>query len=185
MKILQLLRNQCGVVSFPPELVHFPVSALLQPGKPFFVPGFSADWEARPIVALRVCRLGKNIDERFASRYIDAIAPGVRFIPVDLDSRPDLQGLVTTIDSSVAIGPWQPLPEIDSPVALGWLGSEIPLNLRELRIPSVVATLSSFMMLQMGDVILPCAFPVGCPVKENDEVSVRLSSSEPFKVRIK
>lgn len=185
MKILQLLRNQCGAVSFPPELVHFPASTLLQPGKPFFVPGFSAEWEARPIVALRVCRLGKNIDERFASRYIDAIAPGVRFIPVDLDSRPELQGLVTTIDSSVAIGPWQPLPEIDSEVALGWRGAEITFTLRQLRIPAVVAALSSFMMLQMGDVILPCTFPVGCPVKENDEINVRLSASEAYTVRIK
>ena len=59
-------------------------SALLKPGRPFFVPDDMGriDYEAELVI--RICRLGKNIPERFAHRYYDAVTVGIDFTARDM-----------------------------------------------------------------------------------------------------
>ena len=59
-------------------------SSLLVNRKPFFVPDWSDDVRMTPCVVLRVSRMGKNIASRFASRYYDAVAPGLNMQAADL-----------------------------------------------------------------------------------------------------
>ena len=88
-------------------------SALLNQGKPFFVPDWSEriDYEAELVV--RICRLGKSIPERFAHRYYDAVTVGIDFTARDLQQRAKERGLPWTIckgfDGSAVIGEWIPL----------------------------------------------------------------------------
>lgn len=85
-------------------------SALLTRGKPFFVPDFMGriDYEAEVVV--RICRLGKNIPERFAHRYYDALTVGIDFTARDMQRRASEAGQPWTIckgfDGSAAIGEW-------------------------------------------------------------------------------
>jgi 2-keto-4-pentenoate hydratase/2-oxohepta-3-ene-1,7-dioic acid hydratase (catechol pathway) len=85
-------------------------SALLKPGKPFFVPDHLGriDYEAEVVV--RICRLGKNIPVRFAHRYYDALTVGIDFTARDLQRRASEAGQPWTIckgfDGSAAIGEW-------------------------------------------------------------------------------
>ena len=62
-------------------------SALLKPGKPFFVPDDMGriDYEAEVVV--RICRLSKNIAERFAHRYYDAVTVGLDLTARDMQRR--------------------------------------------------------------------------------------------------
>ena len=64
-----------GTLKRPDEPVIFTKadSALLKPGRPFFVPDDMGriDYEAEVVV--RICRLGKSIPTRFAHRYYDAL----------------------------------------------------------------------------------------------------------------
>ncbi len=54
-----------------------PDSALLVNEKPFFLPMFSSEIVFRPCLVVRVNRLGRNVEERFASRYYDAWTVGM------------------------------------------------------------------------------------------------------------
>ena len=85
-------------------------SALLKPGRPFFVPDDMGriDYEAELVI--RICRLGKNIPERFAHRYYDAVTVGIDFTARDMQRQASEAGLPWTIckgfDGSAAIGEW-------------------------------------------------------------------------------
>ncbi|MCH5301931.1 MAG: fumarylacetoacetate hydrolase family protein [Prevotella sp.] len=85
-------------------------SALLKPGKPFFVPDDMGriDYEAEVVV--RICRLGKTISPRFAHRYYDAVTVGIDFTARDMQRRASQNGQPWTIckgfDGSAAIGEW-------------------------------------------------------------------------------
>ena len=90
-------------------------SAMLIPGKPFFIPDHLGriDYEAELVV--RICRLGKNISERFAHRYYDAVTVGIDFTARELQQQASRNGLPWTIakgfDGSAAIGEWVPISE--------------------------------------------------------------------------
>ena len=64
-------KEEMNRMDVPQEPVLFmkPDSALLKSNKPFFIPDFSERVEYETEIIIRICRLGKNISERFASRY--------------------------------------------------------------------------------------------------------------------
>ncbi len=68
-------------------------SSLLKDGKPFFIPDFSSEvhYETE-IVASTIDRLGKNIAERFAHRYIMRLRVGIDFTARDLQNKLRAQG---------------------------------------------------------------------------------------------
>ena len=83
-------------------------SSLLKSGKPFFVPDFMGriDYEAELVI--RICRLGKNIPQRFAHRYYDAVTVGIDFTARELQQKLRSEGkpweLCKGFDGSAAIG---------------------------------------------------------------------------------
>lgn len=58
-------------------------SSLLVNRKPFFVPEWSGDVRMTPCRVVRISRLGKNIQTRFAPRYYDAVACGLNLQAAD------------------------------------------------------------------------------------------------------
>lgn len=85
-------------------------SCLLVNRKPFFTPDGTTDIRMTPCVVLRVSRLGKSIDRRFAERYYDAVAPGIDFVDqAQLDAaRQNRTSWTKAIDFdySLAVGEW-------------------------------------------------------------------------------
>ena len=53
------------------EIDVIPDSAIQKSGKPFFVPDFASRFQFSAAAAVHVCRLGKNIAQRFANRYYE------------------------------------------------------------------------------------------------------------------
>ena len=88
-------------------------SALLKPGRPFFVPDDMGRIDYESELVIRICRLGKNIPERFAHRYYDAVTVGIDFTARDMQRQASEAGLPWTIckgfDCSAAIGEWLPV----------------------------------------------------------------------------
>ena len=71
-----------GTLKRPDEPVIFTKadSAILNQGKPFFIPDHLGRIDYETEIVVRICRLGKNIPERFAHRYYDALtvdSPGL------------------------------------------------------------------------------------------------------------
>ena len=96
--------------NLPKEPVIFmkPDSALLKDSKPFFIPDFSRQVDYETELVVRINRLGKNIAERFAHRYYDAVTVGIDFTARDLQRRFREEGkpweLCKGFDNSAVIG---------------------------------------------------------------------------------
>lgn len=88
-------------------------SAILQGGNPYFVPDFASRFEARTALAVRIGKLGKGIASRFASRYVDSVAPAVVMVAADrLDSLREAGLPWTTAvsyDRGLALGKLRPM----------------------------------------------------------------------------
>lgn len=139
-------------------------SALLNQGKPFFVPDWSerVDYEAELVV--RICRLGKGIPQRFAHRYYDAVTVGIDFTARDMQQQARGEGLPWTIckgfDGSAVVGQFVPIPPVTEN---GGLRFRLDVNGQTVQqgnsadmlysVDELIAYLSRFFTLRTGDLI--------------------------------
>ncbi len=100
MKIICIGRNYSEHVrelnnELPDEPVIFmkPDSALLRNNEAFYIPDFSQDVHYECELIVRINRLGKNIEPRFANRYYDEIGLGIDFTARDLQNKLKAKGL--------------------------------------------------------------------------------------------
>ena len=100
MKIFGIGRNYAAHIEElnnerPDEPVIFtkPETALLTRNRPFYYPGFSSDIHFEVEILLKICKVGKNIDQKFAYTYYDEIGIGIDFTARDLQSKAKEKGL--------------------------------------------------------------------------------------------
>uniref|UniRef100_A0AB33JAC7 Fumarylacetoacetate hydrolase family protein n=1 Tax=Prevotella sp. GTC17260 TaxID=3236796 RepID=A0AB33JAC7_9BACT len=171
-------------------------SALLKNGKPFFIPDFMGriDYEAELVV--RICKLGKNISQRFAYRYYDALTVGIDFTARELQKKLRDAGQ-----------PWEICKGFDGSAALGeWVEKDKFLNVQQLRfhldingetvqegyagdmlfqIDELVSYISRYFTLKTGD-LLYTGTPVGVgPVHINDCLEGYLEERKVLELRCK
>jgi len=102
----------------PDEPVIFmkPKSALLQAHTPFYYPEFTNELHYECELVLRVSKNGKYIQERFASKYYDAVTAGIDFTARDIQNELKEKGLpwekAKAWDNSAVIGKWVPIPNL-------------------------------------------------------------------------
>lgn len=99
----------------PDEPVIFmkPKSALLQPHTPFYYPEFTNELHYECELVLRISKNGKYIQDKFASKYYDAVTAGIDFTARDIQNELKAKGLpwekAKAWDNSAVIGKWIPL----------------------------------------------------------------------------
>jgi len=100
MKILAIGRNYVEHIEElnnerPSEPVVFtkPETALLKNNQPFYYPSISKDIHYEVEVLLKICKNGKNIEEKFANKYYDQIGLGIDFTARDLQTKAKEKGL--------------------------------------------------------------------------------------------
>ena len=156
-------------------------SALLKPGKPFFVPDHwgRIDYEAEVVV--RICSLGKNISQRFAHRYYDAVTVGIDFTARDLQREASQNGQPWTIckgfDGSAAIGEWVDIAKFRNVQALHFHLDKNGETVQEgctsdmfYGVDEIIAYISQFFTLKTGD-LLYTGTPAGVgPVQIGDHL---------------
>lgn len=159
--------------NLPEEPVIFmkPDSALLKDSKPFFIPDFCKQVDYETELVVRINRLGKNISERFASRYYDAVTVGIDFTARDLQRKFRAEGkpweLCKGFDNSAAIGDWVLVEQFadiqDINFHLDIDGKTVQQgNTRDMlfRIDQIIAYVSQFCTLKIGDLLFT-GTPVG------------------------
>ena len=79
----------------PKEPVLFlkPDSSILLKKQPFFIPEFSNDVQHEVEILVKIKKIGKHIDKRFAHKYFDEIGLGIDFTARDLQSKLKEKGL--------------------------------------------------------------------------------------------
>lgn len=147
-----------------PVIFMKPDSALLRENKPFFIPDFSKQVEYEVELVVRINRLGKNISEKFASRYYEEVALGVDFTARDLQQRQRALGapweIAKAFDNSAVISDFIPLSTLANAEGISFSlsknGVEVQRgNTRDMlfSVNQIIAYVSQFFTLKIGDLI--------------------------------
>lgn len=157
----------------PEEPVIFmkPDSALLKDGKPFFIPDFSNEVHYETELVVRINRLGKNISERFAHRYYDAVTVGIDFTARDLQRKFRVVGnpweISKGFDNSAAIGRFVPVDQFKDIQNLNFSltidGQKVQQGCTAdmlFKVDEIIAWISRFFTLKIGDLLFT-GTPVG------------------------
>ncbi|WP_321518354.1 fumarylacetoacetate hydrolase family protein [uncultured Bacteroides sp.] len=157
----------------PKEPVIFmkPDSALLKDSKPFFIPDFSNEVHYETELVVKICRLGKNIAQRFAHRYYDEVTVGIDFTARDLQRKLREEGhpweISKGFDDSAAIGKFVPLEKYGDIQNLNFHldidGNKVQQGTTAdmlFKVDEIIAYVSRFFTLKIGDLIFT-GTPVG------------------------
>lgn len=187
-----------GAVPEEPIFFMKPDSALLRNNEPFYVPDFSERVDYETEVVVRICKVGKCIDRKFAHRYYDAVGLGIDFTARDLQRKAMAAGLpwfaAKGFDRAATISTeFLPLAELGK--SADDLHFEMSLN-GEVRqrgytgdmifsVEDIICYVSKFMTLKIGDLIYT-GTPSGVgSVKPGDVLRASLEGRELLNFDIK
>ena len=182
----------------PKEPVFFmkPESSIVRNNFPFFYPEFSKEIHYEAEIVLHICKVGKYIQERYANTYYDAIGTGIDFTARDLQQKCKEKGLpwemAKAFDGSAPISEFIPK---DSFASMDDLNIRLDLNETTVQDGSskdmiftfdqIIAYISQFLTLKIGDLIFT-GTPAGVgPVKLNDRLEVFLDGRKMMDFKVK
>ena len=173
-----------------------PDSAVLLNKHPFVIPEFTNEVHYEVEVLVRINRLGKYIDPKFAHKYFDQIGLGIDFTARDLQRECKAKGhpweRAKAFDGSAVIGKWLPKEKFKD---LNDINFHLKKNDKIVQegstknmifdIATLIAHVSKFMTLKIGDVLFT-GTPAGVgPVKPDDRLTGFLEDDELFSLHIK
>jgi 2-keto-4-pentenoate hydratase/2-oxohepta-3-ene-1,7-dioic acid hydratase in catechol pathway len=124
MKIICVGRNYTehakelgNAVPENPVIFMKPDTAILKNGEPFYLPSFSNDVHHEVELVLRISKVGKKIQEKFARNYYNEIGLGIDFTARDMQSNLKEKGLpwelAKAFDGSAPLGNFIPIDGLD------------------------------------------------------------------------
>lgn len=163
-----------------PVIFMKPETSLQRDNKPFFLPDFSSQIDYETEIVLRISKMGKNISEKFADRYYDAIGLGIDFTARDLQNEFKAKGtpweLCKAFDNSAPISQFLPKEDFNLSnlnFSLNINGETVQKGNTKDMIFSpekIISFVSRFFTLKTGDLIFT-GTPVGVgPVKIGDHL---------------
>jgi acylpyruvate hydrolase len=203
MKIICIGRNYIehakelnNAVPTVPVFFMKPDSALLLNNKPFFLPGFSNDVHHEVEVVVRINRLGKHIEEQFANRYYSEFGLGIDFTARDLQQKCKEKGLPWEIakafDQSAPLGDFIEVKKLPDKNAVNFelfkndelvqKGNTIDMI---FSIDKIIAYVSQFVTLKIGDLIYTGTPPGVGPVKIGDKLTGKMEGKVMFELMVK
>ena len=201
MKIICVGRNYADHAkelgnSAPKEPVIFckPDSAILQPRNPFVIPPWTKEVHHELELIMRIGKVGKYIEPKYALSYVDSISVGIDFTARDIQSELKKAGL-----------PWEKAKGFDGSAAIGrWIkGSpnkknyEIQLfknndlvqkgNTRDFifSIEELICHISQFFTLKSGDIIFTGTPSGVASVEAGDELICKLDGNSLLSLSIR
>ncbi len=100
-----------------PVIFSKPDTALVKNGEPFYHPDFSNDVHHEAELVIRIGKMGKKIQEKFARNYYSEIGLGIDFTARDLQSTLKEKGLPWELakgfDGSAPLGDFLPVDQLD------------------------------------------------------------------------
>lgn len=203
MKIICIGRNYASHIEElknerPTEPVVFlkPDSAVLLKQHPFVIPEFSEDVQHEIELVVKISKVGKYIEPKFAHKYYDEISVGIDFTARDLQAKLKDKGLpwekAKAFDGSAVIGEFLPKSQL---VSLENATFELKNNNETVQkgntnmmmwsIDELISYVSQFFTLKIGDVIFT-GTPAGvAAVKSNDILEGFLEGQKLFRIQVK
>ena len=172
-----------------------PDSAILAKKMPFFIPTFSDDIHYEVEVLVKINKVGKHIDKKFAHKYYDEIGLGIDFTARDVQAECKEKGLpwekAKAFDGSAVIGNFYPKEEFDLDnlkfqlLKNGTIVQDGNTNAMLWKTDELISYVSQFFTLKKGDIIFT-GTPAGVgKVVENDMLVGKIEDKEAFNIKVK
>lgn len=173
-----------------------PDTAILLKKQPFFIPDFSNDVHHEIEVIVKINKIGKHIQPQFAHKYYDDISVGIDFTARDVQDELRAQKLpwecCKAFDGSAVIGKWvskEKFSDVDQLAFTLKKNEQIVQsgNTKDMlhNIDALIAYISQYFTLKIGDIIFT-GTPAGVgPVKTDDKLSGFLEDEELFNIKVK
>lgn len=203
MKIICIGRNYTEHIAElknerPTEPVVFmkPDSAILLKQHPFVIPEFSIDIHHEIEIVVKINKVGKYIEPKFAHKYYEEITVGIDFTARDLQSKLKEKGLpwekAKAFDGSAVVGDFLDKSQFSS---LENLTFELTNNNKTVQkgnssfmlwqIDELIAYVSQYFTLKIGDLIFT-GTPAGvAAVAEDDVLEGFLEGQKLFRIQVK
>jgi|TARA_B100001094_G_C18132541_1_gene773118 2-keto-4-pentenoate hydratase/2-oxohepta-3-ene-1,7-dioic acid hydratase in catechol pathway len=179
-----------------PVLFLKPDTAILLKKQPFFIPEFSVNVHHEVEILVKINRIGKHIDRKFAHKYYDEIGLGIDFTARDLQSHLKKSGL-----------PWEKSKAFDGSAVIGNFVSKTKYtNINNInfslkrnneivqkgntslmlwKIDTLIEYISKYFTLKIGDVIFT-GTPSGVgKVFSDDVLNGFVEEEEMFSIKVK
>jgi 2-keto-4-pentenoate hydratase/2-oxohepta-3-ene-1,7-dioic acid hydratase in catechol pathway len=203
MKIICIGRNYVKHIEElqnerPDEPVVFlkPDSAILLKQHPFVIPEFSDDVHHEVEILVKINKVGKYIEPKFAHNYYDEIGLGIDFTARDLQSKLKEKGLPweksKAFDGSAVIGEFLPKKDFNS---LENINFELINNGKVVqsgntshmlwKIDELISHVSQFFTLKKGDIIFTGTPEGVSAVKPNDILEGFIENKKSFRIQVK
>jgi 2-keto-4-pentenoate hydratase/2-oxohepta-3-ene-1,7-dioic acid hydratase in catechol pathway len=203
MKIICIGRNYTKHIEElqnerPEEPVVFlkPDSAVLLKQHPFVIPEFSDDIHHEIEIIVKICKVGKYIEPKFAHKYYDEISVGIDFTARDLQQKLKDKGLpwekAKAFDGSAVIGEFLPKKTFSS---LENVKFELTNNGKTVqkgnsshmlwKIDELISYVSQFFTLKIGDIIFTGTPEGVAVVRPNDVLEGFLEEKKLFSIQVK
>lgn len=202
MKIICIGRNYAEHAKelnneIPANPVFFmkPDTALLPKRSPFYYPDFTKDLHYECELVIKINKVGKNIDVKFAHEYYDAITLGIDFTARDLQTECKKKGL-----------PWEIAKSFEYSAPLGDKFIPLEKNIQDIQfhlekngevvqegdtknmlftVDRIISYISQFMTLKIGDLIFT-GTPKGVgPVQIGDHLIGYIGTEKILDLKIK
>ena len=203
MKIICVGRNYVEHIKelnneAPKEPVLFlkPDTAILLKKQPFFIPEFSNEVHHEVEILVKINRIGKHIDRKFAHKYYDEIGLGIDFTARDLQSKLKEKGL-----------PWEKSKAFDGAAVVGKFLSKNDFknvdninfrlekndkvqqkgntSLMLWKIDTLIEYISKYFTLKIGDIIFTGTPSGVAKVNPNDILKGFIEEKEIFSIKVK
>ncbi|MEN9929464.1 MAG: hypothetical protein RLZZ231_1385 [Bacteroidota bacterium] len=203
MKIICIGRNYANHIEElknerPDEPVVFlkPDSSILLKQHPFVIPEFSNDVHHEIELLVKINKVGKYIDAKFASSYYDEIGIGIDFTARDVQAKLKEKGL-----------PWEKAKSFDGATVLGdFVSKELFSDVNAInfelkkngvsvqkgnsswmlwKIDELIAHVSQYFTLKKGDIIFTGTPEGVSAVQPNDILEGFLENNRMFRIQVK
>lgn len=203
MKIICIGRNYADHITElnnerPSEPVIFlkPETAVVLKKFPFVIPEFSQDVHHEVEVLVKINKVGKYIETKFAHKYYDEIGLGIDFTARDVQSKLKEKGLpwekAKAFDGSAIISDFLPKKDFTSVENINFelknnnqVVQSGNTNLMLWKIDEIISYISQYFTLKKGDIIFTGTPKGVAAVKEGDVLEGFMEGKSMFKVKVK
>ena len=203
MKIICVGRNYAehieelnNAVPKDPVLFLKPDTSIVLKNQPFFIPEFSNNVHHEVEILVKINRIGKHIDRKFAHKYYDEIGLGIDFTARDLQAQLKEKGLpwekAKGFDGSAVIGKFLPksnfenIDNIDFRLERNDKQQQIGnTSLMLWKIDELIEYISKYFTLKIGDVIFTGTPSGVAKVFPNDTLTGFIEDTKVFSVKVK
>ena len=203
MKIICIGRNYAEHVkelnnNRPDSPVIFlkPDTSIILKNQPFFIPDFSNEINYEVEIILKICKLGKHIENKYAHKYFNQIGLGIDFTARDTQNELKSNGLpwekAKAFDGSALVGSWADKTKFQDLRNLNFSlfknGKSVQIgNTSQMmwNFDELISEISKYFTLKIGDIIFT-GTPSGVgKVNKGDNLEGFIEGKSSFVINVK